>query len=87
MATSGRFGLFTLLAAVCARLSAGFSAAVAAVGEFALLAVRLVAEPAAFLWRTPALAVDGPAPSYDAPPAHFLRHEAGTSRRAAARHI
>jgi len=34
---------------------------------------------------SPAMALDGPAMISDAPPAHELRHEAGTARMSAAR--
>jgi hypothetical protein len=42
-----------------------------------------------FTWRLPVprLALDGPALAYDAPPQHYLRHEAGRSRLAASRGI
>jgi hypothetical protein len=49
--------------------------------------VSAIAQPFnAFLPSFDRLLVASPAYAYDAPAVHFLRHEAGTSRRSAARH-
>lgn len=56
----------------------------------AALAWVLVTMAESFNWRLsfgPALALDGPPLHYDAPAQHYLRHEAGMSRRASRRNV
>lgn len=60
---------------------------VSAIGRFVELSLAFLANPTSIMPTFARLAVAGtPALAYDAPPQHFLRHEAGTARRAADRH-
>lgn len=70
---------------ICACSVAG-SAIAAAVSRGIALAFEVLARPARFLQDVLAAPVTaGPALSYDGPPVHHLRHEAGVSRLSAAR--
>lgn len=57
------------------------------IGAALTWALKSVAENFTVRLSLPRLAVDGPTLAYDAPPPHYLRHEAGRSRLAAARGI
>jgi hypothetical protein len=82
---------FALATAALCRMSAvivtAIEAAAAAVESFVALGFALLSR------RSPVLAGNGGftgllvRDDYDAPPQHALRHEAGTSRRSAARNI
>lgn len=60
---------------------------VAAVERAFHVIVETIAGPARPVVGFDAPLAAGHAPTYDAPPIHFLRHEAGTPQRAAHRHI
>lgn len=79
-----RFGIITIALAAC------IAFATRAV-EFVVSGFHeLAGETAAFVWRSiePTLRLAMPSTAYAGPSSsHALRHEAGTSRRAADRHI
>lgn len=84
-----RFSIFAAVSLVLAGTAAAFARSLAAIERFVDIAFAVLARP------EPALAGNGGFTGllvghrreYDAPPLHSLRHEAGTSRRAADRHI
>lgn len=78
---------FGLIAAVMVLPAAIFTAARVWVERAVAFAFDVLARPVNFIPGFGRLAFDGPAPAYDAPPIHALRHEAGTPRRAADRNI
>lgn len=80
-----RYVLFALSACV-ALASAAAAYVVSAIERGIAFAFNAIASP---LTRAPSfdrLVPSGPALAYDGPPVHFTRHEAGVSRRSAARH-
>jgi hypothetical protein len=86
MAFKGRFSLAAILCVACAVLSSAWGAAIAAIDRFVGMAFAYLTRPFSI---TPAFAAAprtmGPV-HYHGRQSHDLRHEAGTSRRAADRH-
>jgi hypothetical protein len=76
---------YSVAAALCLVAASAYSTVAAAVLRFADLLFETIAEPFRFPPGFGRVATAGPALDYDAPPAHGLRHEAGVSRRSAAR--
>lgn len=77
-----KLSLWGFLSLAIAFVHSGFARAIDRAIDFVLSAVP---------WQAPAFAIEGwsdysNSMVTDAPPLHSLRHEAGTSRRAAARH-
>jgi hypothetical protein len=83
---AGRFRLFTFLSAALLVTSTAWASTVSAIGRFVAFFVETIAQPFRPLQTYNVIALDGRPLDYAAPSAHFLRHEAGVSRRSAARH-
>jgi hypothetical protein len=80
----GRFRLFSIVSAVCVGASVAWDALLSAIAYL----LDVAATPMRYLLPSFEMAnAPGPAPAYEAPASHFLRHEAGVSRRSAARHV
>jgi hypothetical protein len=83
---AGRFRLFSVIAAVSLFASTAWAGAYSLISRAIDYFVSAIAQPFIALLPSFDRLVASPALAYDAPAAHFLRHEAGVSRRSAARH-
>jgi hypothetical protein len=83
-----RYSIFAAISAALCVASSAIAAACHAVERFVGAMFDVLARPGfdRSLGFNQLGAFDGPALAYDGPPVHGLRHEAGVSRRAAARH-
>lgn len=83
-----RFSIFAALSVCLAASSAAWARATEAISRFVdfALSVLSYSRPGPRVRGWDFAAVSGPS-FYEAPPAHFLRHEAGTPQRGAHRNI